>query len=236
MPQITEGCLQIRGLVVHSYALLATGSRNVTLIDGGFLGNAIGRIERELSQADRTLQDVETILLTHGHIDHTLNIARLQELTGAPVFAHEADSEHVAGTFAYHGIARFCGLAESLARNLFRFRPPEIERWFQDGELLGNWGGLRVVHLPGHTPGHCGFYSESRKLLIAGDLFANFFRFARRPPPWFKVDGTRIPASIRRANELDLSGGLLLNHCHPGSPSEHREDLRKLAEKISGSP
>ena len=33
---------------------------------------------------------------------------------------------------------------------------------------------LRVIHLPGHTQGHCGFYSQRFSLLFTGDLFASY--------------------------------------------------------------
>ena len=77
MPQITDGCLQIRGWHVDSYALLDPEGRGVTLIDGGFFGG-IRQIEEELARTGRTLEDVHAILLTHGHIDHTLNLAAEQ--------------------------------------------------------------------------------------------------------------------------------------------------------------
>lgn len=233
MPAIADGCLQIRGLIVHSYALLEEDGRGVTLIDGGFLGDRIGKIEGELRSAGRSLDDVNTILLTHGHIDHTRQIARLRKRTSAAVFAPAGEEEHIAGKYPYRGLSRICGFSEALARTALRYRPPAIDGWFRGGDKLDFWGGLEVISLPGHTRGHCGFYSKEKKLLFAADLLANFLGFPRLPPPWFNVDSQQVRVSIRRANQLDLSGGVLLSHCHAGSPREHREDLRILAERFS---
>ena len=231
MPQITEGCLQIRGWHVESYALLDQAGHGVTLIDGGFIGG-IDQIEAELALAGRSLEDVRAILLTHGHIDHTLNLAKLRERTGASVFAPGLDEDHIAGRFPYRGVSRICGMLEKAARTLFHFRPPEVDHWFADGDQLDSCGGLEVIHLPGHTPGHCGFYSRSRQLLFAGDLFTNYFHLARKPPRIFNVDHRQVSESIRRADALDLSGGVILNHAFAGaSPGNNREDLRKLANR-----
>ena len=54
-------------------------------------------------------------------------------------------------------------------------QPAIIDVPIADGDELPFWGGLRVVHLPGHTLGHCGFYSKAHDLLFSGDLFASYF-------------------------------------------------------------
>jgi hypothetical protein len=39
-----------------------------------------------------------------------------------------------------------------------------------------------VIHLPGHTAGHCGFYSDRHELLFSGDMFASYFFNVHKPP------------------------------------------------------
>ena len=65
------------------------------------------------------------------------------------------------------------------------------------------WGGLRVVHLPGHTRGHCGFYSERHDLLFSGDLFASYFFGSHRPPAILNSVPEHFAASFRRVAELN---------------------------------
>ena len=65
------------------------------------------------------------------------------------------------------------------------------------------WGGLRVVHLPGHTEGHCGFYSARHDLLFSGDLYASYFFGPHLPPPILNSLPELIPGSLRKALELD---------------------------------
>ena len=45
----------------------------------------------------------------------------------------------------------------------------KIQRALVDGEILPLYGGIEVIHTPGHTPGHICLYLKSYRLLIAGD-------------------------------------------------------------------
>lgn len=220
----SEGWVEVRGTVVHCHLLYDRDG--VVLVDGGFLG-AVRRIGRALERIDRGWQDVRVILLTHGHLDHTLNLAALKQRSGAPIFAPAADRAHVAGTHPYRGISRFCGWAEAFGRAVLRYRVPEVDRWLEPGEKIDLWGGLEAVALPGHTVGHTGFYSPSRRLLFCGDLFVNFLWVPRRSPPWFTDDRAAARRSLERAAELDLAG-VLPAHSRRAAPARHLRDLHRL--------
>jgi len=63
-------------------------------------------------------------------------------------------------------------LPETCAR--VGFPPAEAfvpDRWLDDGDTVsfGNIS-LRVLHTPGHTPGHVVFYHEGQKLAFVGDV------------------------------------------------------------------
>ncbi|MFP4532133.1 MAG: MBL fold metallo-hydrolase [Desulfobacterales bacterium] len=55
--------------------------------------------------------------------------------------------------------------------NSFNYQERFPAKQFQDGDIL-DFGKtrLRVIHTPGHTPGHCGFFCESENLLFLGDI------------------------------------------------------------------
>ncbi|MEM1295325.1 MAG: MBL fold metallo-hydrolase [Verrucomicrobiota bacterium] len=225
--RVGDGCLQVRGLAVHFHAIY--DDEGVYLIDGGFLG-AVSRLESALAGIDRQFSDVRAILLTHGHLDHTFNVAELQRRTKAPVWAPKQDAAHVAGTYPYRGLSRICGTMEKAAGLLLRFDPPAVDHWFEPGDELPFWGGLRVIGLPGHTIGHCGFYSEPRRLLFSADLFSNYWGPARKPPPWFNAHPEMIDESLREAMELDPAG-VLPNHSRRQLPEAHLESLKSLAKR-----
>ncbi len=45
----------------------------------------------------------------------------------------------------------------------------EVNTNLTDGEELDYGGGITVIQVPGHTPGHLCLYHEKSKSLIAGD-------------------------------------------------------------------
>lgn len=86
---------------------------------------------------------------------------------------------------------------------MLNYRPAKIDRLIADGDELPFWGGLRAVHLSGHTTGHCAFYSARHRLLFSGDLFASYFFNVHLPPPILNSASWLIPWSLRRARELN---------------------------------
>lgn len=217
---------------MHSHLLIE--GDEVTLIDGGFLGG-VARIEKQLKRAGLGWDRVRHLLLTHGHLDHTFNVAKIQALSRCGVWAPRQDRVHIEGRHLYRGISRLCGALEWIGRKTLRHRAPEIDHWFEPGDELPCWGGLRVIGLPGHTLGHCGFYSASERLLFCGDLFSSYWGVVKLPPPWFNVDGRLARLSVGQALELDLAG-VSPNHCRPTTEAEHLADLRWLAARSQSKP
>jgi len=197
----------IRGWIGWVHLLVETCA--VTLVDAGFIGD-----ERRVKQAIRSLgfraADLKTILLTHGHLDHTLNATALQKWSGATLYAPAGDELHVKGRYPYCGPARVCGWLETTGRAVLRYQPPTVGVWVRDGDELPCWGGLRVMALPGHTAGHVGFYSTSKRIFFVGDAFAASWRIAL-PPAILNTNTTAVRASFLKLAALD---GLTLVPAH----------------------
>ncbi len=171
------------------------------LLDAGFPGDA-SRIRRVMTEAGIGPRDVKAILLTHGHIDHAGNVAELRAWTGAPVYAHPLEQAHIDGLYPYAGLARVTGALEALGRAVTRYRPVPIDVPIAEGDVLPFWGGLRVLHLPGHTMGHCGFYSARHDLLFSGDLWVRFMMRTQASPRLFSDDVSLVPGSLRKARSV----------------------------------
>lgn len=177
--RLPAGLHAIRGLMGCCH-LLADGAASV-MIDTGMVGEPFF-IRRLVRQLGLKPDSIKAILLTHGHLDHAGNLAWLKAWTGAKVYAHAEEARHVAGTYPYRGVTRWCGRLEAAGRVLFRYRAATIDEFIADGQELPFWGGLRVIHLPGHTRGHCGFYSSKHDLLFSGDMFASYWFNVHKPP------------------------------------------------------
>jgi glyoxylase-like metal-dependent hydrolase (beta-lactamase superfamily II) len=173
--QLRHDLYAIRGWI--GWVHLLVDDTGISLVDSGFIGD-----KRRIQKAIRTLgyqsTDLKAILLTHGHLDHTLNAAALRTWTGAQLYAPAGDELHVEGRYPYCGAARVCGWLETAGRAVLRYQPPKVDIWTRNGGELPYWGGLRVLALPGHTAGHVGFYSPSKRVLFVGDAFAASFRIA----------------------------------------------------------
>ncbi len=191
----------IRGLVVAFHLLYDANRHEAVLIDTGLVGE-IPQLAKILRDTDLTWHDIKAILLTHGHLDHTGNLAELKQLTGAPVLAHPWEQAHIDGTFSYQGASRICGLMENAGRWALRYRFVTIDEMLMPGMELPYWGGLRVVHLPGHTEGHCGFYSKRFNLLFSGDIFASHWFSVHLPPAFLNSHPEKIKASLEAVKTL----------------------------------
>jgi glyoxylase-like metal-dependent hydrolase (beta-lactamase superfamily II) len=223
-----EDLLQVRSLGVNFYVL--RDSKGLYLLDGGFIG---GRhiLRRALMKRGWDSERIVGIIVTHGHLDHILNVGRIAEETGAWIAAPRQDASHYEGCPSYHGAARIAGCLERIGRPLLGFRKFTPTRLLDDGDFLDVWHGLTVIHLPGHTAGHSGFYCERLKLLFCSDLFASYGCLSHLPPLIFNNSEADIPNSVATALQLDLVG-ILPNHCDRSSPEIHLRRLVAINRRI----
>jgi len=216
--------LQVRAPALNYYVL--RDASGLYLLDAGFIAGRF-LLRRALRQRGWEHEPILGIIVTHGHLDHILNVSAVARETGAWIAAPRLDADHYAGHPHYRGLARVTGCLESVGRPLLRFRPFVPDRWLDDGDFIDVWHGLRTVHLPGHTHGHMGFYCERLRLLFTADLFASYRGIAHFPPDIFNSAPEQIPQSAAAALAFNLAG-VIPNHCDRASPEEHLQRFRRL--------
>ena len=170
--------------------------------------------------------------MTHGHLDHVLNVSAIARETGAWIAAPRVDADHYVGHPHYRGWARVTGLLESIGRPVLSFRPFVPDRWLDDGDRIDVWHGLRAVHLPGHTHGHMGFHCEKLRLLFTGDLFASYRGVAHFPPDIFNSEPAQLEPSVAAVLKLNPEG-VIPNHGDHATPQEHLQRLRVLSRTFT---
>jgi glyoxylase-like metal-dependent hydrolase (beta-lactamase superfamily II) len=219
----------IRGLLGYFHLLHDASRREAVLVDTGFTGE-LWLLERTLRKVGLDWGDIRAVLLTHGHLDHTGHLARIKQLSGAAIWAHALEQSHINGTFPYRGISRVCGALEACGRVLLRYRSVAIDRHLEPGMELPFWGGLRVIHLPGHTEGHCGFFSSRFDLLFSGDLFASYGFLTHLPPAILNSCPQHFPDSLDRVGELSPRR-IIPNHYFGFNGEMHRRKFDALRER-----
>ncbi|MEX5412648.1 MBL fold metallo-hydrolase [Atlantibacter hermannii] len=130
-------------------------TRLAAIVDPG--GDA-PRIQQAVAAQGVTIQSV---LLTHGHLDHVGAAAELAAHYGVPIIGPEKEDE-----FWLQGLP-----AQSQMFGLEECQPLTPDRWLHEGDSVTvGKVALQVLHCPGHTPGHIVFFDERARLLISGDV------------------------------------------------------------------
>ncbi|MGE5072942.1 MAG: MBL fold metallo-hydrolase [Anaerolineae bacterium] len=194
---------QSQGGNVHAF-LLDDGN-GLTLVDTLFDTDA-HRVLDQIAAIGRTPQDIRHIILTHAHRSHLGGLARLKELSGAPVYAHEWEADIISGDRRAQPVSpwpqppyRAYLLQVGLNLDIARHVPIQVDHFLHEGDRVGP---LQVIFAPGHSPGHLCFHWPERRALIAGDAVCTWPNFMLG---WkgFLLNARQHQASLRRLAEYD---------------------------------
>ena len=155
--------------LVNTFVLVDDDGQ-VTLVDAG-TRRAPKAVMAGLAHIGVAPSDVTRLLVTHAHPDHVGGLAALRGRTGGTVAVHERDAAYVRE--GKGPVLDRSTLGGRLLRRNRGSTPTPVEEEIVDGQLLDVAGGLRVVHTPGHSPGHVSLLHEPTRVLITGDAIWN---------------------------------------------------------------
>ncbi len=152
--------------------MLRDDDGQITLIDMG-LASSGAKVIAALRAIGSDPGDVTRLMLTHCHPDHAGGAAYVSRETGRPVDVHAEDAEYVRS-----GTQPDVDPTSRVGRLFRRLPEPKNEKVtvgeeLTDGQLVPFAGGIRVVHTPGHSPGHASYLHEPSGVLITGDAIFN---------------------------------------------------------------
>jgi len=154
-PAIQAVIVPVTGFQQNCSVLWCPETMKGAVVDPG------GDLDRILDAAGQHNVEIEKILVTHGHIDHSGNAAELAERLGIPIEGPHPDDSFWIDMMTEQG--EQWGVAGA--------RPFEPTRWLDQGDNV-SFGNvtMAVLHCPGHTPGHVVFHHVAAQLAIVGDV------------------------------------------------------------------
>lgn len=222
--------------MINAYLLEDGGE--VTVVDAG-VSRMWGDLPGELAAMGRTLDDVRSIVLTHGHTDHIGFAERGRTERGWPVRIHELDAALARGEAKQRSqgmgplrpwpLLRF--LAWAVTRGLLRVTHLGAVDTFGDGATLDVPGAPRVILAPGHTAGSAVLHFAGHDALFVGDAIATYAVTSGRAGPQvspFSEDRALALASLARFE--DVRAGLVLPGHGPAFAGPPAEAVRLARE------
>ncbi len=154
------------------------------LIDTGASDTPRRYVEPALRTLGLKLDDIDVILNTHGHQDHMGGNHWLLAHSQAQVYMHQADAFLVSDldahmAYIWHADTHALGQDVSGRRAQFMQTvtgPSAVHRRLADDDVvdLGDDVQLRVVHVPGHSPGSVAYHWEDKGIAFIGDAVQGF--------------------------------------------------------------
>ncbi len=198
----------------ENHCYLLCGRKSAILIDTGLGVSDIGLIVERLTKLP------VMAVTTHVHWDHIGGHKYFNNIA-----VHEAEADWLSAGFPIplqvvkENLTRFpCDFPSDFNINDYQIFQGVPQRILQDGDLL-NLGGreIRVIHTPGHSPGHCCFYEAEREYLYAGDLIymgsLDAFYPTTDPQLFFqsvrRIQAYKISKVLPGHHQLNISASLI---------------------------
>lgn len=210
----------------ESHAYLLSGTNYSLLIDTGL---GIGNIYNEVIKL--TNKPIIAIA-THIHWDHIGGHKYFPNF-----YVHKNEINWLCGEFPLTleqikgYVVERCQLPIDFNIDDYEFFQGKATRILNDNEVINIGGRLvRVLHTPGHSPGHMCFYEENRGYLFTGDLVYKDILFAYYP----STDPIAYLASLKRLSKLSPTRVFPAHHdlsIHPEIIIRMRDALQELKKQ-----
>jgi metallo-beta-lactamase class B len=131
---------------------LITTPEGHILINTG-LTDSVPLIRDSTAKLGFKFEDIRILLTMQAHYDHVAGLAEIKKITGAKLFATEADAP----------VLEDGGKSDPVLGERGWFAPVKVDRRLKDGETIRLGGTELVVHLtPGHTKGSVSYSMQVR--------------------------------------------------------------------------
>jgi glyoxylase-like metal-dependent hydrolase (beta-lactamase superfamily II) len=244
--QIRPGMYQIRTPFDRTgtvFLYLLVGER-IALIDSGASDSPDTVLEPALKEIGLALANVDLVLNTHAHLDHSGGNGAIRRRSKAQIHVHPldlpmAESNNLQVEFHVGPLRRLGYPPEALQERTVHVLNNSgdavgADVLLSDSQVvdLGKGMRLRALHCPGHTPGHLVYYWESEGILFTADAVQGVGGRPGSFPYYF--DAPNYRRSLAKLRQLDCSM-LCLGHAYHGgslvnSPIRRGDDAPALLD------
>ncbi|MFK0522040.1 MBL fold metallo-hydrolase [Paenibacillus illinoisensis] len=220
---ILDANFEIMPPLLNTNCFLINVEGRLTLIDAG-IGMGFGQVLQNIKEAGYTIEDIETVLLTHLHPDHSNGLIHTNGTKAFPKaeivvnnieYGYWMDNSNMKDPSDENEKGNFQMAQAALAPYKGRIRT------FTTGENEPV-PGIQAIEAPGHTPGHTAFLIKSNgdRLLIWGDILHNASIQLLRPDEKLAMDVFPEIAVKTRKRILDFAADeqLLISGMHLSFP------------------
>lgn len=212
---------------------LLSGRSNVFLLTNGYrhilIDTSVSCNWKKLQKAiDRHhIGNIEALILTHTHADHTANASRIKSRYNTYIVVHKLEASYLqkgemkipGGTVFFTRLLTVLG-NRLLPHYKVTFEPCEPDIVIDAGyDFKGIGFNAYLMHTPGHSPGSISLIVDD-EIAIVGDAMFGIFRNSIFPP--FAEDADLMVKSW---------GKLLETGCHIFLPAHGSANLRWLVER-----
>jgi len=135
------------------------------LVDTGMSKKASGIIK--IINSNFPDKPLKAIFVTHSHQDHIGGIETLRKLYKPSIVAHEEESPYIEKTKELPSFKGLGGIMIKILDKLMNLPSLKVNQKVKDNEVVH---GLKILHLPGHTPGTIALLDIENQALFCGDI------------------------------------------------------------------
>lgn len=222
------------GSMVLNLVLIPDAAHGPTLVDTSMPGH-VDAVAEALAAEGFPIETLRRIVVTHQDIDHIGSLADVKKRSGAAILAHSVEAPYIDGSqplYKYPSQERL-DANPGMKEMYDRIAHAPVDQFVEDGEVLDLAGGVRVVHTPGHTPGHISLYLERSGTLISGDALTSENGRLNGPMERATPDMALAKESLRKLAALPRIERIITYHGGLVEDDAHGQ-LRALAEAETG--